>query len=118
MPPALFIHHTCNIVPIDCSVTSSVNNTHVIWHHRLGHASFDRMYTLQKQIPFIECNKTHICDVCHLAKHNHLPFPISAFYIEHPFDLVHVDIWGPVPIASIHDHHYFLIILDDFPFHC
>nr|GLL29188.1 uncharacterized protein LOC109170740 [Ipomoea trifida] len=29
------------------------------------------------------------------------------------FDLLHVDIWGPYKVATIHGHHYFLTILDD-----
>nr|GMD52741.1 uncharacterized protein LOC109181269 [Ipomoea batatas] len=29
------------------------------------------------------------------------------------FDLLHMDIWGPYKVATIHGHHYFLTILDD-----
>jgi len=28
--------------------------------------------------------------------------------------LIHVDIWGPYSIPSIHGHKYFLIIVDDY----
>jgi len=30
------------------------------------------------------------------------------------FDLIHVEIWGPYSIASIHGHKYFLTIVDDY----
>jgi hypothetical protein len=30
------------------------------------------------------------------------------------FELLHFDIWGPLSIPSVHNHRYFLIILDDY----
>nr|GMD52674.1 uncharacterized protein LOC109178736 [Ipomoea batatas] len=30
-----------------------------------------------------------------------------------PFDLLHMDIWGPYKVATTHGYHYFLTILDD-----
>lgn len=32
----------------------------------------------------------------------------------HAFDLLHLDIWGPYSITSVHQHRYFLTIIDDF----
>ena len=29
------------------------------------------------------------------------------------FDLIHIDIWGPINILSVHGHRYFLTIVDD-----
>jgi len=33
------------------------------------------------------------------------------------FDLIHVDIWGPVNIVSVYGHKYFLTIVDDYSRH-
>lgn len=40
-------------------------------------------------------------------------FPLSSSVNLHAFDLVHVDIWGPLSIPSFHGHKYFLTIVDD-----
>jgi len=41
-------------------------------------------------------------------------FPISTSKSKKCFDLIHVDIWGPSSIPSIHGHKYFLTIVDDY----
>ncbi|KAL4347211.1 hypothetical protein GQ457_17G021730 [Hibiscus cannabinus] len=53
------------------------------------------------------------CDICHLAKHKRLPFPVSSSLTESVFDLVHIDVWGPFPVKSLYGHFYFLTIVDD-----
>jgi len=41
-----------------------------------------------------------------------LPFPHSNTASDNCFDLIHVDIWGPISIPSIHRHKYFLTVID------
>lgn len=40
-------------------------------------------------------------------------FPLSSTDTLHVFDLVDVDIWGPLSISSLHGNKYFLTIVDD-----
>jgi transposase InsO family protein len=54
------------------------------------------------------------CDACHKAKQKRLPFPVSISITHALFDLIHVDIWGPVTIPSFQGYRYFLTIVDDF----
>ena len=56
----------------------------------------------------------NLCDVCHLAKQRRLSYSPSINKASKIFELVHMDIWGPFSKASIHDHKYFITILDDY----
>jgi transposase InsO family protein len=52
-----------------------------------------------------------------MAKQKKLPFPISNNNSKAPFDLIHVNIWGPLGSflsTSTNGLHYFLTIVDDF----
>ena len=50
---------------------------------------------------------------CHLAKQRKLPFHISNGKSLHAFDLIHIDIWGPISIPSTASHRYFLLVVED-----
>ena len=102
--------YVCDIVSenFSCSFSSSLLN---LWHYRLGHPSFDRGQTISEMFPFIHCNKNHVCDICHIPKQRKLSFPLSFSFTTATFELIHVDIWGPVFVMSIHGHSYFLTIV-------
>ena len=68
---------------------------------------------LTRQFPAFR-STGRISDVCHFAKPKRLSFPISTSKSKKCFDLIHVDIWGPYSIPSIHGHKYFLTIVDDY----
>jgi len=42
-----------------------------------------------------------------------LSFSISTSHASSNFELLHLDIWGPLFVSSIHGHRYFLTIVDD-----
>ncbi|KAL4376695.1 hypothetical protein GQ457_02G014510 [Hibiscus cannabinus] len=96
---------------------SSCNAASVVsvqtWHARLGHPSSSRMPFFAKLHSKIPSSVHADCDVCRLAKHKRLPFPISVSVSVSNFDVVHMDIWGPFPIKSLYGHSYFLTIVDD-----
>nr|KYP62840.1 Retrovirus-related Pol polyprotein from transposon TNT 1-94 [Cajanus cajan] len=91
----------CNKQPID------------LWHYRLGHPSVDRLHMLKQSYPSITVDKQFVCETCHLAKQKKISFPHSDSHSLTTFALVHVDIWGPCAITSMHGHRYFLTIVDD-----
>jgi len=43
-----------------------------------------------------------------------ISFPLSASKSKKYFDLIHVNVWGPYSLSSIHGHKYFLTIVDDY----
>ena len=53
------------------------------------------------------------CEVCKLAKHKHVPFPISNKMSHFPFSLVHTDVWGPASVPNISGAKWFLTFIDD-----
>jgi len=42
------------------------------------------------------------------------PFLLMHLNLKNFFDLIHVDLWEPYSISSIHGHKYFLTIVDDY----
>ena len=55
-----------------------------------------------------------MCDTCHRAKQKRLCFPLSSSRTNRCFELLHMDIWGPLFVSSMYGHKYFLTIVDDF----
>ena len=83
-----------------------------LWHSRLGHLSSDKL----KHIPGI-MSKTSFsvlpCSICPLAKQKRLSFESNYRLSASPFDLVHMDVWGPFSIESVEGYKYFLTLVDD-----
>ncbi|KAK2406745.1 putative mitochondrial protein [Trifolium repens] len=103
---------TVNVAAIDCPSTTTIPSQ-ALWHFRLGHLSAARLSLLHSKYPYISVDHKGICDICHLARHRKLPFPLSFNKAAHSYELLHVDIWGPIGTQSIHGYSYFLTIVDD-----
>ena len=85
-----------------------------LWQMRLGHPSFSRISSLKNKHPYIQCLvDNNPCYACHLAKHKKFPFPHSNTESVNPFDLIHVDIWGPISFPLTSSHRDFFTVVDD-----
>jgi hypothetical protein len=84
------------------------------WHRRLGHPGLDALSSLSRS-SFIHytSNKHEFCHACQLGKHTRLPFHSSSHHAEHPFDLIHLNLWTS-PVISVSGSKYYLVIFDDF----
>jgi len=80
----------------------------------MGHPSKERLDALRSCYPYTSIEKQHICDTCHQAKEKKLPFPHSHTYTAKNFELLHIDIWGPCSVTSIHGYKFCLTIVDDY----
>ncbi|CAJ2636545.1 unnamed protein product [Trifolium pratense] len=69
---------------------------------------------MSQMYPDIHNDNKAACDVCHYAKQKKLTFPRSISISSSIFELLHFDIWGPLSITSVHNHKYFLTIVDDY----
>ncbi|KAG9454499.1 hypothetical protein H6P81_007403 [Aristolochia fimbriata] len=54
------------------------------------------------------------CINCKLGKHTALPFHTSETHSLAPFDVIHSDIWGSAPIATMGGSSYYVIFVDDY----
>ena len=84
-----------------------------MYHLRLGHQSFRVLKVMFPHLfQGLDISEFH-CDVCELAKHTRVSFPISSTKSSHPFHLIHSDIWGLATKPNVSRAHCFLSLIDD-----
>ncbi|KAG7581709.1 Reverse transcriptase RNA-dependent DNA polymerase [Arabidopsis suecica] len=86
-----------------------------VWHKRLGHPSYSRLDTISEVLGTTrhKNKKAAYCHVCHLAKQKKLSFPSRNNICNSPFELLHIDTWGPFSVETVEGFKYFLTIVDD-----
>jgi hypothetical protein len=109
LTPSSSIVATLTVVPH--ALTTVAPTT---WHCHLGHPGPNALSNLSRS-SFIQCTskKHNFCHACQLGKHTRLPFCSSSHRAEHPFDLIHLDLWTS-PVVSVSSSKYYLVILDDY----
>nr|GEX95623.1 hypothetical protein [Tanacetum cinerariifolium] len=91
-----------------------------LWHQRFSHLNFDTINDLAKNdlvtgLPKFKYHKEHLCPSYEQGKskrasHPPKPDPNSKQRLH----LIHMDLCGPVRIASINEKRYVLVIADDY----
>lgn len=74
------------------------------------------MHLLQRIIPNMKSSSLSLeshCSVCPLAKQKRLAFISNNKLSPKPFDLVHIDVWGPFSTESVEGFRYFFTLVDD-----
>ncbi|PKU67431.1 Retrovirus-related Pol polyprotein from transposon TNT 1-94 [Dendrobium catenatum] len=89
------------------------------WHARLSHPHHHVLQVLAKLVPSI-CipSSSFLCRSCNVGKSHKLPFVSSTTTTYTPFSVVHTDVWGPSPVASINGHRYFVTFIDTYSRFC
>ena len=73
-----------------------------LWHSRLGHASSSWVQQLASRGLLGSVSKDDFdCTLCQLGKQPALSFNNSESISNSIFELIHSDVWGPSPVASI-----------------
>nr|GEY74683.1 hypothetical protein [Tanacetum cinerariifolium] len=91
-----------------------------LWHQRLSHLNFDTINDLSRNdlvagLPKFKYHKEHLCPSCEQGKSkraSHLPKPVPNS--RQRLYLLHMDLCGPMRIASINGKRYVLVIVDDY----
>jgi len=95
-----------------CNKSACKSDDLDVLHARLGHTSFSKIQHIADWQPFL--SNDYFCETCVLAKFHRLPFNKSTIATTAPFQLIHMDLWGPYRVTSVTGAKYFLTIVDDF----
>nr|GFB32143.1 integrase, catalytic region, zinc finger, CCHC-type, peptidase aspartic, catalytic [Tanacetum cinerariifolium] len=113
------LHEMASASPI-CLMAHTSFTKSWLWHQRLSHLNFDTINDLAKNdlvagLPKFKYHKEHICPSCEQGKSkraSHPPKPIPNS--RQRLHLLHMDLCGPMRIASINGKRYILVIVDEY----
>ncbi|KAJ0039221.1 hypothetical protein Pint_23230 [Pistacia integerrima] len=82
-----------------------------ISHQRLGHVQAAAVAHLRNKalIRTIYNKDNSIYESCQLGKLSKLSFSLSESKTFAPFEKVHIDLWGPAPLTSLHQFRFMLL---------
>nr|GEW35457.1 hypothetical protein [Tanacetum cinerariifolium] len=89
-------------------------------HQRLSHLNFDTINDLAKNdlvsgLPKFKYHKEHLCPSCEQGKSKRASHPPKLVpNSRQRLHLLHMDLCGPIRIASINEKRYVLVIVDDY----
>jgi len=94
---------TESIIISDASATTEKEDTTRLWHMRLGQVSEWGLQVLNKRsaLPGIIYCKLDLCKFCIMGRQCRVAFSTSQHKTNDLLDLVHTDMWGSSPAASI-----------------
>ncbi|GJT15482.1 retrovirus-related pol polyprotein from transposon TNT 1-94 [Tanacetum coccineum] len=91
-----------------------------LWHQRLSHLNFDTINDLARNdlvtgLPKFKYHKVHLCPSCEQGKSKRASHPPKHVpNSKQRLHLLHMDLCGPMRIASINGKRYVLVIVDDY----
>lgn len=100
-------------------LTSTLPLTYSLWHCRLAHVNRDDVKKLitQNFVTGIKLDSRiapdPICEPCLAGKMHANPFPSTGHTTSKPLELVHMDVYGPTPVASPEGYRYYALYADD-----
>nr|GFA11140.1 retrovirus-related Pol polyprotein from transposon TNT 1-94 [Tanacetum cinerariifolium] len=103
-----------------CLMAKATSSQTWLWHRRLSHLNFDIINLLSKNdivvgLPKLKFVKDHLCSSCELgkAKRKSLHTKLTPS-LKSRLQLLHMDLCGPMHVASINGKRYVLVIVDDY----
>ncbi|GJY97749.1 retrovirus-related pol polyprotein from transposon TNT 1-94 [Tanacetum coccineum] len=81
----------------------------------LGHNLFSAGHGLVRGLPKLNFKKDHLCSACAMGKSKKKPHkPKSEDTNQEKLYLLHMDLCGPMRVASVNGKKYILVIVDDY----
>ncbi|CAI7773836.1 unnamed protein product [Closterium sp. NIES-54] len=105
-----------------CSCCSLSHQT-VLWHHRLGHPSVQRLRGMHSRylvsglprvLPPLPPSPAPPCLPCVEGRQRVAPHSSSFPPTEAPLQTLHLDVWGPARVRGQGHERYFLLVVDDY----
>ncbi|GJW21136.1 retrovirus-related pol polyprotein from transposon TNT 1-94 [Tanacetum coccineum] len=113
------LQETTSSTPI-CFMAKASPTQAWLWHRRLSHLNFDYITLLSKKevvngLPKLKYVKDQLCSSCEMSKAKRSSFKIKAVpSSKGRLNLLHMDLCGPMRVASINGKKYILVIVDDY----
>ncbi|GJT98541.1 retrovirus-related pol polyprotein from transposon TNT 1-94 [Tanacetum coccineum] len=102
-----------------CLLSKASNTKSWLWHRRLLHLNFGTLNKLAKDglargILRLKFQKDHLCSECALGKSKKSSQPKAKDTNQEKLYLLHMDLCGPMRMASINGKRYILVIVNDY----
>ncbi|GJV09553.1 retrovirus-related pol polyprotein from transposon TNT 1-94, partial [Tanacetum coccineum] len=103
-----------------CLLSKASKTKSWLWHRRLSHLNFGAINRLARHglvrgLPKLKFEKDHLCSACALGKSTKKPHkPKSEDINQEKLYLLHMDLCGPMRVASVNGKKYILVIVDDY----
>ncbi|RVW92338.1 Retrovirus-related Pol polyprotein from transposon TNT 1-94 [Vitis vinifera] len=102
--------------PRDTIAVADASTDTSLWHRRLGHMSEKGMKMLlsKGKLPELKSIDFDMCESCILGKQKKVSFLKTGRTPKaEKLELVHTDLWGPSPVASLGGSRYYITFIDD-----
>ncbi|RVW83869.1 Retrovirus-related Pol polyprotein from transposon TNT 1-94 [Vitis vinifera] len=102
--------------PRDTIAVADASTDTSLWHRRLGHMSEKGMKMLlsKGKLPELKSIDFDMCESCILGKQKNVSFLKTGRTPKaEKLELVHTDLWGPSPVASLGGSRYYITFIDD-----
>nr|GFC24520.1 retrovirus-related Pol polyprotein from transposon TNT 1-94 [Tanacetum cinerariifolium] len=113
------LHDMASVSPF-CLMARESSTKSWLWHQRLSHLNFDTINDLAKNdlvsgLPKFKYHKEYLCPSCEQGKSKRASHPSkTVLNSRQRLHLLHMDLCGPLRIASINGKRYVLVIVDDY----
>ncbi|GKC23041.1 retrovirus-related pol polyprotein from transposon TNT 1-94 [Tanacetum coccineum] len=103
-----------------CLLSKASKTKSWIWHRHLSYLNFGAInhlarHDLVRGLPKLKFEKDHLCSACAMGKSKKKPHkPKSKDTNQEKLYLLHMDLCGPMRVASVNGKKYMLVIVDDY----
>ncbi|GJU66607.1 retrovirus-related pol polyprotein from transposon TNT 1-94 [Tanacetum coccineum] len=103
-----------------CLLSKASKTKSWLWHRRLSHLNFGAInhlarHGLVRGLPKLKFKKDHLCSACAMGKSKKkLHKPKSEDTNQEKLYLLHMDLYGPMHVASVNGKKYILVIVNDY----